>query len=154
MLSVAAPAFALTGEQKLSRRLVRSEAILRQRIPSGAMPVEALLRIRKEAKTDATGLSQLSRARWRTVGETMKFRDGFPSRRTIRSLTEDQGLLVLPPSIVETGKRVRANRMSRRVLVIKARHDNRVEVAPVERTIPVEPVVPAVIETPAAPETK
>lgn len=151
MLSLAAPAFALgtTGTERLSRRLVRSTAILNQRVPSGAMPVAELLRQRREAQADTTGRSQLSRAHLRAAGQTTKFREGFPSRRTIRQLTEDQGLLVLPPALVETGgMRTRVNRLSRRSLVVKTRRTNRIEVAPLENA------VPAPVETPAATETE
>lgn len=125
-LSVVAPALARvqTGE-KLSRRMVRSEASNRQRVPSGAMPVELLLRQRKEAQVDATGHSQLARARYRTIKgqETNTPRLGFPSRRTIRKNAEES-MLVLPPSIVQTGGEEAFVRPTRRSTIERARWMN------------------------------
>ena len=129
-LSIVAPAFAwveTVGQERLSRRLVRSQAYSQQRIiTTPAMPVELLLRQRKEAQTDATGLSRLGRARYRTIkGQEMNnTRLGFPTRRTLRQNTEES-MLVLPPAIVQTGgEEVTFEKLSRRSIVERARWMN------------------------------
>lgn len=114
-LSLAAPVFAfqnVTNMTKLSRRLIESQAIARQRVPSDSvLPVDLLLRIRKEAQVDATGLSDLSRSRITTRVHTIRGGDAAdlqywkadrPSRRSIIDQAESS-LLTLPPAIVETG---------------------------------------------------
>lgn len=114
-LTLAAPALALQNETnmaKLSRRLVQSQAMARQRVPGGSvLPVDLLLRIRKEAQKDATGLSDLSRGRITTRVRTIRggaasdrqyWKVSRPSRRSIIDKAESS-LLTLPPAIVETG---------------------------------------------------
>jgi len=106
--------------EKLSRRLVRSQAIVQQRIPSGAMPVDLLLRQRDEAQTDNTGLSKLSRARRSRLQQATTPRT---TRRTLRERTEGSWL-VLPPSIVETGGEVSVEKPTRRSTIERARWMN------------------------------
>ncbi len=124
-LATVAPAMArMQTMEKLSRRLVRSEALLRQRVPSGAMPVDLLLRERQEAQVDATGLSQLGRARYRTVrGASTNTKLNIPSRRTLRERVEGSWL-VLPPSIVQTGGEEAFVRPTRRSTIERARWMN------------------------------
>lgn len=103
-LTAVTPALARTMTvERLSRRLVRAEAANRQRVPSDTS-VDQLLQERAEAQVDATGLSKLSRARYRTIrGKQMpNTRLGFPTRRTLRERTEGSWL-ILPPSLVQTG---------------------------------------------------
>lgn len=127
-LSLVAPAFAwvdMSGEH-LSRRLVRNQAYAQQRITTTpAMPVELLLRQRKEAQTDSTGLSHLSRSRYRTIkGAEVNSQFNIPTRRTIRQNAEES-MLVLPPSIVQTGgEAVTFMKLSRRSIVELARQTN------------------------------
>ena len=112
-LCTAAPALAMlnTSMPKLSRRLVESNAILRGRMPVGAMPVDLLLRERKQAQKDTTGRSDLGRSRITTRVHTIRgsspearqyWKDVRPSRRSI--IDQAQGaMLELPPLLVKTG---------------------------------------------------
>lgn len=140
-LSVAAPVLAYTAPAdtvKLSRRLVRSEAILNQRIPSGAMAVDLLLRERKAAQKDATGRADLSRSqiqsRIRTLrGGTPDVRQYWkvdrPSRRSVIQNAEERSMLILPPSLVQTGESaVMVSHVSRRTLRVQTEQANVVRV--------------------------
>jgi|GEM_PF-4209148 len=140
-LSVAAPVLAYSAPTeitKLSRRLVRSEAILKHRVPSGAMAVDLLLRERKEAQKDTTGRADLSRSqittRIRTIrGSTPEARQywkvGRPSRRAIINQA-DESMLELPSILVETGAKgsLVISRTSRRTVRILTRAANVVRV--------------------------
>ncbi|MDD5041752.1 MAG: hypothetical protein PHX87_04850 [Candidatus Peribacteraceae bacterium] len=137
LLSVAAPVMAMVDTSavanRISRRLLEEKTRADQRVPVGE--VETMLRLseRKQAMPESSGLTNLGRARITTRIHTLRgartpaARGERPSRRSI--INNAESMLVLPPSLVQTGdSQTTSQRISRRTLINLTEIVNRVQV--------------------------
>jgi len=125
-LSIVAPTFAAAMDGRITRRSLRNESTLSQRIVPGtdsAIPIA--LRLRRQPEKDATGRMHLERAILRMHGvRGVETSEPKPTRRAIMNGT------VLPPVIIETGQRMATERPSRRSVMLRARLANFVVIPP------------------------
>ncbi|MDO8468240.1 MAG: hypothetical protein Q7S29_00580 [Candidatus Peribacter sp.] len=137
LMAIAAPAVAMVDvtavTNRISRRLLEDQTRAGQRIPMGE--VETMLRLseRKLAQPDTSGRSNLNRARITTRIRMLRGARApgagleRPSRRSI--IDDAEALLVLPPTLVQTGGTETATqRVSRRTLINLTEITNRVQV--------------------------